>query len=1141
MYQYKGETYTYTLYHRYGNGTLVAYSPSITDTILIVDLADINRNPVDLNGELIDINNLINTLNSRVDDLNSQIIAQQIEIDAQAQLLIDLNSTDVDLENQIDDLNSQITVLQGQMVTAQSSIASLDMNVTTIFSDINNIWNTITIMQNDISTLQIDLSDLQDTVELMNHGTINLRFRQDSMTLDVQGEAPIGTTQVRLKMFDSRNPGPSGTNVLGTVLTTTQDSDSKYGFVDWTGTAVDVSSLPPAIYSVEVEFSPLPGSYKVTGIFAELLLLDMNDRIVQLEADVNALDQNVADIFVQLAIHDQNIIDLDQKITDVNNALNQKIDDVNALLIAEVARLNGRINDVNADLQLLRDQVNRMNHGTVYLAYDRDDDLLRVKGEAPEGTVNAIIHIRDADRDELTSLQKTKPVDLSDNSYRYDYLGVNSWDPQIYDVAVEFKDSSNNTLGQWVNAQFYALAVLADFQGFGFVESKNFDSCYRLINRLPINFKFGAITAGNYEFKINVLDSNGNVEYTSSLPPTTTIAKYNSIMLSNSVDLINVATGDWNTVLVATNTTTAEIIESNIFVISIKDSCALMDANIAINTPIVNSITTMPYPYGSYKANVFWTQSGITSLQAQLATNTGVQNYPCEFKYFSSPAGQKDVNGEEVEINVISSGYAGVCKSAMNTSWWDNTNYVDNSTTLRIYGFFVADPVSQYYDLNVGIDNEIPMIYSVIPSANAYDNNILIDVNATDNLSGIASVEIRMIHIDTNIIYPNYWADFNSDTNTFQVTIDTLTLPNGKYDINAIVTDVAGDINYMVVDPVIDHNTPVITGIKVTTSPMIRNNTITVDVNATDVFDSNSVAGIEYIKMSVTDTNSGSVLFSSDMNYVSENMYTVNFDTNTDWNVGTYNIRFDIKDKTVNTVHMDTNDLNVDLLQNYYFNISNQSRQIAAGTTTSFSFDGNFRDDVGSAGPFVDGNVILITSAGVAIDANVEFDANGLYTIKTTSLPVGTHTIDLNYNTTDYNYTDQIKITVTAAPVTTGSGGGFSGSGGVTRDVCGNNICSSTESSETCPSDCGEPDANVSEEPVVNETGPTTPTEPTPTGDIGETGDNLEVVNVEQPTNEQPSGPTGFFGLGEATDLGVGLIGLLAVIAIIVVVWTKRK
>jgi len=57
----------------------------------------------------------------------------------------------------------------------------------------------------------------------------------------------------------------------------------------------------------------------------------------------------------------------------------------------------------------------------------------------------------------------------------------------------------------------------------------------------------------------------------------------------------------------------------------------------------------------------------------------------------------------------------------------------------------------------------------------------------------------------------------------------------------------------------------------------------------------------------------------------------------------------------------------------------------------------------------------------------------------------------------------------------------------------------------------------------------------------GAFAEELVIETVSSAPVEQPNAPTGFFGLGEATDIGVGIVGILAVIAIVAIVWTKRK
>jgi len=625
------------------------------------------------------------------------------------------------------------------------------------------------------------------------------------------------------------------------------------------------------------------------------------------------------------------------------------------------------------------------------------------------------------------------------------------------------------------------LSILADFQGFKFVENKTLKSCYRLDGSLEIGFEFGALTTGTYDFNLEVLADGNNYVFELTQAD---IDKYTTIRFNGFVDLNNVPTGNWKAKLVTKNLTTSETVEGFDFNINIINECKNANSGLSINSPLKNSITSMPFPYGSYKANVFWTQSGIFNITSTMWANTKISANKCALDIDLSSSESDIVKTTLIVFNTNRT--AGSCTESINTSLWKNVNLADNTTQIDVttdvsIGTYPTD------SLLVGIDNESPTIISVIPSTNAYDENMLIDVNVEDNLSGIDSVEIRMIHTDSDTVYPNYFADFNADTNTFQVTVNTLILPNGKYDINTIVIDVAGNQSNLVVDPIIDHNTPVITGIKVTTNPMIRNNIIIVDVNATDVFDSNSVAGIEHIRMRVTTAEVD--IFSTDMNYVSGNLYTAKFDTNLDWNIATYRIFFDIKDKTVNTVHMNTNDIDVNLLPNYYFNVVNQSKEIASGTNTQFIIDGNFRSDLNIVP--TDVNKILITSNIVGI-TSVQFDENGLFRITTNSVGKGTYYIDLNYNTLDYNYTTRVTLSVSNP-----SRGGGGGSGG------------------------GLPRTNVLDvNTPIEETGPTVPEEIVTSTD---TNNELEIVNGE--TNPSPA--TGAFGLNDNNSNALtGLFGL---------------
>jgi hypothetical protein len=222
------------------------------------------------------------------------------------------------------------------------------------------------------------------------------------------------------------------------------------------------------------------------------------------------------------------------------------------------------------------------------------------------------------------------------------------------------------------------------------------------------------------------------------------------------------------------------------------------------------------------------------------------------------------------------------------------------------------------------------------------------------------------------------------------------------------------------------------------------------------------------------------------------------------WATGTYTITVDVNDNAGNTTQ---DSVDVNMLKNYHFNILDQSKTLASGTT-SFVLDGNFRDDLGIVPTGIDVNTILITSS-VVIDSNVIFDENGFYQITTNSLTDGTYYIDLNYNTTDYNYTH--RITVAVSVPSSGSGSGSGGGGG------GSSTVKTTEEPED-----EVVETPVEETPTEEPTTPETPTEPTgePTGETG-TGDN-------------GSPATGFFGLGDLSP--EMLFGGLAAILIILII-----
>jgi hypothetical protein len=230
---------------------------------------------------------------------------------------------------------------------------------------------------------------------------------------------------------------------------------------------------------------------------------------------------------------------------------------------------------------------------------------------------------------------------------------------------------------------------------------------------------------------------------------------------------------------------------------------------------------------------------------------------------------------------------------------------------------------------------------------------------------------------------------------------------------------------------------------------------------------------------------------------VLEGIWSADYNVPSTWSTeGKYTIVFDANDTALNPNNaVDVNE-ETSVIKDYSFGVANQSGY----SPKVFTIDGNFRDDEGNV-PGVDANTILITSSVVGV-TSVSFDENGSFRITTNNLRVGTYYIDLTYNTSDFNYTTRISLSVTNAPPLRGGGG--SGAGRSAPEVVDENV-------------------------PVEETGPTTPEE------IEGGEETLEeplVVEetpvVAAPEVVQPTGPTGLFGLGEAGNyIPLGLLALL--------------
>ena len=733
-----------------------------------------------------------------------------------------------------------------------------------------------------------------------------------------------------------------------------------------------------------------------------------------------------------IQILNQTVIDLNS--TDVNlqnqiNDLNTQINDLNAQIQvhdANITLLWSEFGLVWSELSNIKNTIDEMNHGTISIVFDRNNNngWLRVKGEAPIGTAKAIIHIRNLDRDEINSLQKTITVN-SDKEYKYDYTNVNNWGAQIYDVAVEFVDSSNTTIGQWVNEQLYALEYLAEFQGFNRQNDWAKDYCYARVNYLPISFGFGAVETGIYDF--NIIATDGLLT-TNTYLFANSIDKYVSRKFNGITDFDLPYDAEWKIKLVASKNGSI-VAESNEYTISLMDDCSLFTQGISYQLPIVNSDTNKPYPIGSYKSNVFWTKSGEFDINAYLMSNNKILGKTCDFKYRNAT---NEPIGIANELDVITiDNQNGACNGKGNTTWWNNTNFQDNSTKLSIYALFAGEQM--FNTIEIGIDDIKPSINSITPDEDGIMNGMYTwFADITDNLSGITRADFSLIEknggtycYDTNchtgngtVAWIQTHVNFDTNTNRFYYDLNTLKYPDGDYNVMFEAWDIAGNYDFNMLDPKLDNTPPKINSINVTNNPVLRGNQFLVDVDATD-----NLTGVNTVLATV---NKGAI---NETIVLTPNggLYSGIFTTDMNWSIGEYTLNIDVNDNAGNNSNGNT-DFNV--FENYLFNLSLDSTPKIKGATGIIS--GQLVSDTGRK----------VNDENVTIDSLffgpviILTDVNGFFEQGFTTTTADTFDITVDYSDVNTNYSDSIVLVVNnpaappTEPETPPQGGGGGGGGG---------------------------------------------------------------------------------------------------------------
>ncbi len=1198
----------------------------------------------------------------KMDEMQQQI--DQIEVDVSALAL------------NISDLEAEISSLQTANFLQWLAIAGIEWQVQGIYSKIATINGKIATINANISALQVDVSSLQtgltslelrvSTIEAdllaMNHGTINIRFDETAMELEVWGEAPLGSTNAVVKIYEASDPGPGGTPVYTGTDAIMYDAvnDSRYAFNNSTGDPIDLSGFNPEILGVEVSFGGMQSSYKVSAVLEALLVLELESQVAALDAQLQLADANIVALWQDSANQAQRIADIEAEITVINNKLdviNGRLDD----LEGDVAWLKMRVSQLQNQINFLRRTMKAMNHATINIFYNKQSNTLMVWGEAAEGTIGDVMLVMVSTdmadsysdtvsvsapqnefmftvnttvlqegksynvfaamtsqfrpsgapaiyfvgtifdnlaienlQDRLTELEE-KVEKLDDGTVEFNY---NSADDEVtiegeapteatcakisvWTASGSFVASSTTGISQNTSKEDYSVTASTDqwpqealnvytsfyektswFWGckdriatvndtfdsmlgedlFGFrdITTSSYVSSY-YVNRvkIPISFALkpdrggllGLFGMGGTLYRIEYQTNpsgawkelvscswydeglktykNGKIELNST--GVKEIKLRAKRCLGNTVDY-----------------------ESYVFRVRHVDLKDTLNASTTIVTPVENSDTTLPYPFGSIESNVYWTQSGTVPLVSYLITNTDEDRPVCEVYYYDDFGVERHIgNYQTTQDNVRKWG----CDAAslnFGTGEWASANHAGNYTKVRVYNGVVGQPDS-FDEVKVGVDDASPSIISINPDEAGIMNGIYRWFShITDDLSGLAQVNFYLIEKDGinycydgnchtgdgNIVWAEANVDFNSGLGKFFFDVNTLNFADGDYNVAFEATDIAGNYARLEIDPIIDNTKPVIHTVTVLPAdPKLRTDSIVIEANVTD-----NLSGVDSVWATVTRPDLVTVdkIFLS----LSGGLYKGIYPTDTSSDQGKYTVQVDANDFATNVAATVSTDFN--LFYSYIVQISLDDYSIYPGTKVQV--DGNvFKEDGSVIGDF---NIFLTLPDGntlVAVDANTGMFS---YTIDTTRISAGNY--DINAYATTSAGIESINwkiLSVTNQPAQPEPVQPQSPGGGGARRLgfyCGDNKCLGTETCDSCSQDCGvceveelpppepelEPEPPVDTGPEPTESGPTFTEEPPTTPEQG--GDQ--------------TGPTGFFGLaGNQTSILLGLLFLLII------------
>lgn len=730
-----------------------------------------------------------------------------------------------------------VTVINDILVEIESiniQIVSINGNITELHVIAVDLQAQIDDLTARVSALENGMSDLWDTINDMNHGTINLfhRMTDTENQLRVWGEAPEDAAYAVICVKDVDSDVGGIASIGDCLYRYDATVGSPYENVNFYDHWFDISGWDPIKYNVIVYFLEADEhymtGYNVGQLFDDLFILELEQQILVLQNDLlgltAAVDSNTGNITALWNDSTQQwdaITGLEIEnwwqwhaigMLRFENAMQWQA--INLLRWSDFLQWH-EIHELQDRVTALEEQIAHIQGG-LSLVWDAADSRLRVKTYFPPGSSTARLYAYDSDDHQIYG-----PITVTagaNNEADYDW-NVASWPIDTYTIKVNFLGAIDAYA--WRSELFDGIMLewLAEREyGFQFMESSTFET-FQQSEPFGRSIVWGMTPEQGGEYSVQLVtywtDNAENMSLTQGLAECQwfqghyTNQFFYTLYLPATWPIATGGEGTYKAYLIATPCDAGEEYVSNTFSIELDD--------LANPWPVYGLGTVSLTPDSDqYFDGVYWTNQPIVEMEAQLGGDTEWMNdLRCEvWNYIASGQSRLYERWDFLEFAIAEFTSPMHCNGDIDLTELAPTRsgsapefdievcahpivgQVECDTTT--FGLDTTPPVIDEESINPGVLDMVSGVWNF--SADVTDDGVVryVEFWLTNKTDANQTCYLGM----ANNTHDDFWL-VQYDT-TGECT------PDGYYNFTVHAVDYAGNEAELTIDPLIDNTAPVV-------------------------------------------------------------------------------------------------------------------------------------------------------------------------------------------------------------------------------------------------------------------------------------------------------------------------------------------